>query len=112
MPLTLRRLRLEAAVRRTALQLHAQHLLHTDYQLIHSRRLQERPVRPADVRILRCPPAGFGRFCIAAFGASPPIGSPSMSRTSRPEAIATLYNVEPVESEDDQRALVMDLQGC
>ena len=40
------------------------------------------------LRILLTGPVGFARFAIALFGASMPMGSPSMSRTSRPDAIA------------------------
>jgi hypothetical protein len=40
------------------------------------------------------------------------MGSPNMSRTSRPEAIATVFDVDPAMSEVDKKALMMDLQGC
>jgi hypothetical protein len=61
---------------------------------------------------LRDPPDGFGRFAVAAFGASPPMGRPSMSRTSRPDVIAALQRIGSAMSEGDQKALVMGLQGC
>jgi hypothetical protein len=62
------------------------------------------------VRIFLVPPGGFGRFCIATFGASLP--SPSMSRTSRPDVIASLQCMGPAMGEGNSRALVVILQGC
>jgi hypothetical protein len=96
----LRRQRLEVAVHRKALRLHAQHQLDTV--------LAYAPLsNDLHARILRDPPAGFGRFCIAALGTSPPIGSPSMSRTSRPDAIAEVLGIDPAVCGRYQRTLVM-----
>jgi hypothetical protein len=109
---TPRKLQLGAVVRHITLRLHAQHQLFTIVsaslrwtRLVHC-------VAHWHVRIFLVAPDGFGRFCTAAFGASPPMGRPSMSRTSRPDAIAALQGIESAMSEGCERALVMGLQGC
>lgn len=64
------------------------------------------------VRIRFAGAAAFARFDAAAFCASPPMGSPSMSRTSRPDAIVRGVAFGPAMGEGGRKVALMDLQGC
>ena len=64
-----------------------------------------------DVRILFvCPP--FFDFLLASGGAISPMGSPSISRTSRFDAIATVFRFDLAAQKRWKGAWSMVLQGC
>lgn len=107
-----RRLRPAAVVRHKAPRLRAQHPLQTSSQPNKASRSLRGYWSAPNVRILLTGAAAFARFCTALFCASPPMGSPSMSSTSRPDAIAQCFGVDSAMDRGRKRGAWMDLQGC
>ena len=106
-PSTLRTPRPVVVARHTAPQPHAQRPLPTELAAAHNPKTQA----PQDVRILFvCPP--FFDFLFAVGGATSPTGSPSISRTSRFDAIASVFPFDLAAQKCCETTGLMVLQGC